>query len=253
MALLTLSVVLLVCTARATLGQDCSTPEEQEAFLTRGAADNPNCYKPIIALFTQQTADIEAICKESSCIGDVVDFLKGCTDDEDIQEVVNSLKLCTFSDAEDSKGTRCVELIPAEENLLTAQISMTILACLSWWTGGGMTCPSGCAEQLKTSVEQTYGCCYQSIFGTEQAINETTQGVAARLPNVPEDFEVDPTDPKLFEACDVSLPAVCPSVFDSAPTATPTATPTAVVNSAPTAVVTPVVILLFALLAKSVA
>jgi hypothetical protein len=247
MALLTLSVVLLVCTARATLGQDCSTPEGRQAFLTRGVADNPNCYNPIIALFTQPSADkIEAICKESSCIGDVVNFLKGCTDDEDIQEIVNLFELCTFSDAEDSKGTRCVELIPAEENLLTAQISLTIQGCFLWWYPGGiMTCPSGCAEQLKTSVEQTYGCCYQSIFGTEQAINETTQGVAANIPSVPEDFEVDPTDPKLFEACDVSLPAVCPSVFDSAPTA--------VGNSAPTAVVTPVVILLFALLAKSVA
>ena len=43
-------------------------------------------------------------------------------------------------------------------------------------------------------------------------VNLTANSIA-----VPDDFEVDITDPMLFDACDVSLPDMCESTIDSAP------------------------------------
>ena len=43
-------------------------------------------------------------------------------------------------------------------------------------------------------------------------VNLTANGIP-----VPNDFEVDITDPLLFAACDVSLPDMCKSTIDSAP------------------------------------
>ena len=58
----------------------------------------------------------------------------------------------------------------------------------------------------------------------------------ANLPagTVPDDFEVDITDPDLFAACDVELPKMCESQ----------------VASAPGLLATPLVALLFAILTK---
>ena len=53
---------------------------------------------------------------------------------------------------------------------------------------------------------------------------------------LPDDFQVDPTDPELFRACSVSLPAQCRSQLTT--------------DSAPGVVATPLVALLFAVVAK---
>ena len=52
-----ISVFVLLCVTGATLALkdgdfDCSTPEGQQAFLMDGAAKDPQCYTPIIGLFS---------------------------------------------------------------------------------------------------------------------------------------------------------------------------------------------------------
>ena len=50
-------VFVLLCVTGATLALkdgdfDCSTPEGQQAFLTAGAAKDPECYAPIVSFFS---------------------------------------------------------------------------------------------------------------------------------------------------------------------------------------------------------
>ena len=52
-----ISVFVLLCVTGATLALkdgdfDCSTPEGQQAFLMNGTAKDPECYTPIIGLFS---------------------------------------------------------------------------------------------------------------------------------------------------------------------------------------------------------
>jgi hypothetical protein len=251
------SLVLLLCAAHVALGDDdpdCLTETGHGEYLMERAADDPDCFGNLYNFFTTfqfPSNDVVMNLCTKECIGEVIEFLQSteeCRESELNQGAVYLLEseLCAISDSEDNKDTTCAEILFGTGE--TSPIGTAVQSCFGWWFLGGTACPalipqSGatvpCADALK-AAQQEYGCCYLNIFDTEEFRNATTRGVVGALEQaglvVPDDFEIDPTDPKLFDACDVTFPDRCKSLLDSSPTV----------------VVTPVVVLLSALLAKLV-
>ena len=86
-------------------------------------------------------------------------------------------QLCAFKDGVGKPQSSCAFLN-------TSAVEAILRSCGVWWVFGGTNdCPflvpqagttTPCGDALKASVEM-YGCCFQNLFGTREAINQTTE------------------------------------------------------------------------------
>jgi hypothetical protein len=241
--------VVLLCAAKAVLSQDCETVAGQEAYLRRET--DSSCYTPLIRFRDNDelypTGDeAKKICVED-CAGKVIKFLQStdeCRESIANQGGANYLQdnLCVFSDSEENKDKNCLQFLRGD--LQNEPLGAALAACFTWYLGSADSeCPSDtCSAALKTAVE-TYGCCYQNVFGTEDFISSSTQDSIDAFETdsstqLPANFRLDPTNEELFKTCNVSLPDMCP---------------TTITDSVPNLVVMPMTVLLFAMITKVIA
>jgi hypothetical protein len=232
-------VVVLLCVGQWALGQDfdCSTSAGQAAYLKKETA--PECYNPLLDLRngTQPTAaQVEFVC-ESGCVRQVVEFLQSteeCRNNATVKGGVDYLQdqLCAYKDGEDPATSCALEVYNAD-------IGYLVKSCIAWWYPESVNktkCPPrtapnttmDCDEALKTATETDFGCCYKFL-----KIDNATRDDY----DVPDDLEIDVTDPALFEVCGVSFPDMCKSQLTTT-------------DSAQGLVATPLIAILLTIVAK---
>ena len=99
----------------------------------------------------------------------------------DVQERAEYLQsqLCAYKDGR-TAATSCA--LESDDS----KVEDVSLSCAGWFVSTGITtCPgpiqlpeflttAPCADALKAAIEQ-YGCCYQTLFGSEQFISKQTR------------------------------------------------------------------------------
>ena len=108
----------------------------------------------------------------------MLDFLRSteeCRNSMSTRESADYLqsRLCAYKDG--TAATSCA--------LQTDYSDDAALSCARWFASAITTCPAQfpglptsapCADALKVATEQ-YGCCYETLFGSEEYIGEVTQ------------------------------------------------------------------------------